>query len=219
MNLFSCARHVLFKDRQRAGVLLSQKLTSLKGSNSLVLGLARGGVVVAKSVAHLLALPYDVIVVKKLSSSYNPEYALGAVAPDGVFVVDWPAAHRVGVDEDFVNTQIVTLSQTIKEKLVSYRKGKKPLEVKGRTAIIVDDGAATGATMEAAIRWLRKKKAKKIIVALPVAPPETIARLRPEADDLVVYETPRDLSSVAEYYESFPQIEDTEVIKLLRATP
>lgn len=210
------ANHVVFNSRTDAGILLAKLLTSYQGLQVLILGLARGGVAVAEPVAQALHAPLDVLVVRKLASAYNAEYALGAVAPDNVCVVHWAAAHKVGADEDEMSVQIQKKSQEIRALIQQYRKGKKPLNVRDKTVIIVDDGAATGTTMEVAIRWVRTKHAKKIIVALPVASEEATKLLRPESDECIVYKTEDNLMSVGQYYSQFPQVSDEEVIELLR---
>lgn len=206
----------MFNDRHQAGILLSEKLASLREHGDGVLGLPRGGVVVAAAVSKSLKIPLDVLVVKKIPSPGQPELGLGALAPDNVFYVDWKLAHRVGADEGYLKTQNKELNDQIKRKILLYRKGRKPLDVKNKTVIVVDDGAATGATLEAAIKWLRKRKAKKIVVGLPVAPPETITKIKPEVNELVVLETPEDFSAVGQFYKEFPQVEDSEVVKLLQ---
>lgn len=171
---------------------------------------------VAAAVATSLGLPVDIVVVKKLTSPYSSEFALGAVAPDNVTVIHWPSAHRAGVDEDYLNDQVRLLSEQIREKMLRYHKGRKPLVVKGQTVIVVDDGAATGATLEAAIKWLKKRKARYIVAAIPVAPPETVGKIKPEVNELVVLEAPVDLSAVGQFYQSFPQVEDEEVSARLK---
>lgn len=206
----------MFTTRQEAGLKLSEKLSQYKGSPAIVLGLPRGGVVVASAVSHALRVSLDVLVVKKIPSPDQSELGVGALAPDNVFYVDWKLAHRVGADEGYLKTQNKELNDKIKRKILLYRKGRKPLDVKNKTVIVVDDGAATGATLEAAIKWLRKRKAKKIVVGLPVAPPETITKMKPEVNELVVLETPEDFSAVGQFYKEFPQVEDSEVVKLLQ---
>ncbi len=207
---------VLFKDRYQAGILLASKLAAYQGSSARVLGVARGGIVVAKAIVQTLHMPLDVLVVKKLASPHNPEYAIGAVAPDSVSLIYWSAAHRVGVDERYVQESIRDKSHLIRQQTLKYRKGRKPLDISDKTIIVVDDGAATGATMEVAIRWLRAKHARTICVALPVASEEATRRLSPEVDSCIVYDTVKDLSAVGAFYESFPQVTDEEVIRILQ---
>ncbi len=206
----------MFTDRHHGGQLLSEKLSSYKGQNAVVVGLARGGVVVSAIVAKTCSLLLDVLIVKKIPSPIDPELAIGALAPDGVSYVDWKIAHQFGGDEGYVQSQIRTLSDQIRQKILLYRKGMKSLELKDKTVILVDDGAATGATMEAAIAWAKKKHAKRIVVALPVAPKALTEQLKPEVAELIVLHTPEDFSSVGQFYENSPQVEDGEVIKLLR---
>lgn len=165
---------MVFNDRQHAGNLLAGKLTSYKGTQALIVGLARGGVVVAHSIAQALFLPLEVLVVKKISSPHNPEFAIGAVVPDGQF-----------------------------------------LHVGGKVTILVDDGAATGATMAAAIRWCKASSAHKIIVALPVAHPGVVKKLNSEVDACIVLETPSSFHAVGEFYRDFSQVTDGEVVQLL----
>lgn len=206
----------MFTTRTDAGAKLGEKLSQYKGAPAIVLGLPRGGVVVAWAVSAVLALPLDVLVVKKIPSPDQPELGVGALAPDDVFFVDWRLALRVGADEAYLRSRIRQLADQIKEKILLYRKNRKPLDVKNKIVIVVDDGAATGATLEAAILWFRKKKAKKIVVGLPVAPPDVISKIKPEVSELVVLETPRDFSAVGQFYKEFPQVDDSEVVQLLR---
>ncbi|KKW32068.1 MAG: Phosphoribosyl transferase [Candidatus Uhrbacteria bacterium GW2011_GWA2_53_10] len=195
---------MVFTDRTQAGNLLAEKLSSYHGSLAVVVGLARGGVVTARAVADALKLPLDVLVVKKIGAPGQEELAIGALAPDGVSY------------GDFVKSQITILNNQIKQKTLLYRKGRKPYRFREKTVILVDDGAATGATIEAAIRWVRKKHAKKIVVALPVVPKELMPKIAPEVDELVVLETPDDFRAVGQFYNDFRQIGDKEVIELLK---
>lgn len=212
------ANHVLFKDRLHAGVLTSEKLAAYRGQNVLILGLSRGGVVTAAAVATALDLPMDVLVVKKLSSPQNTELAIGAVAPDNVSLIHWSLAHRMGFDEEYMKHAVGSLSKEIHRQEREFRKGKKPLFLEGKTVILVDDGMATGATMEVAVKWAQKKRARMIVVAVPVASREAARKLRPEVKEVVVHTEATDLTSVGGYYESFPQITDKEVVELLRST-
>ncbi|HLD25198.1 MAG TPA: phosphoribosyltransferase family protein, partial [Patescibacteria group bacterium] len=199
---------VIFKNRQDAGELLAEHVRVYRGKNVLILGLSRGGIVVARTVAKMLNIPFDVLVVKKLSSPYEPELAIGALAPDGISVIHSKDARRVGADEEYVRIQITKLKDYIKRKTLYYRRGNKPHRVLGKTVILVDDGAATGATMEVAVRWARKKRAAKIIVALPVASLEAMNTIRSEVDALIVHASTDALGSVGEFYQSFEQVED-----------
>lgn len=205
----------MIQNRMQAGVLLAKKLREFAGKSAVVIGLARGGVPVAAAIASALQIPVDVMVVKKIGSPVNPEFGLGAVAPDGVTFIDWRTAHRVGVDEHYMNKAVSDQQSAISEKTRQYRKGKKPYQLKDKTVIVADDGAATGASLEAAIKWLRVKKSRKIIVALPVAPLDVVSKIKPEVDHLIALETPKEFGSVGQWYEDFEQVEDGEVVRLI----
>lgn len=206
-----------FTNRTQAGEQLASQIAERHARAQLVVGLARGGLAVARPIARALGVPLDVLIIKKISSPHNSELAIGALAPDGVAVVHWRMAHRVGADEAYITSQKQVLTGAIKQKTLLYRKGKSPLNVAGKDVVIVDDGAATGATLEAAVQWLRAKKAKSILVALPVGAPEVIARITPEVSKVMVLHTPQDMGSVGEYYDEFPQMTDEEVVALLRS--
>lgn len=207
---------VIFTDRTHAGTLLAQKLAPYASAAACVVGLARGGVAVAKILADGLNLPLDVLVVKKVGAPGEAELAIGALAPDGVSFIDWRFAQMLGVDEGYIKRVISDKREVIREKTLLYRKKKKPYRFREKTVILVDDGAATGATIEAAIRWLRKKHAKRIVVAIPVAPKELAPKIAPEVDKLVVLETPEGFGAVGQFYTDFPQVSDEEVVELLR---
>lgn len=209
---------MLFKDRSEAGRLLSDRLTAYCQKPVCVIGLARGGIVTAASVISVLHIPLEIIVVKKLSSVASPEFAVGAIAPDAISVIHWKDAQRVGFDEVSMKRLTIEMSAKVKREMASYRKRKKPIDVIDKTVILVDDGAATGATMEAAVLWAKKKRARRIVVALPVAPHDVIARLQPEVDDVIVH-TPIDrFESVGSYYQSFPPVSETQVVQLLEGS-
>lgn len=207
---------MVFKDRSQAGVLLAEKLSSYRGTASYVLGLARGGVAVAKTLADNLSLPPDVLVVKKIGAPGQEELAIGALAPDGVSHIDWRFAQRLGVDEAYIKEVISHQSSAIREKTLLYRKGRKPYDFREKTVIIVDDGAATGATIEVVIKWVRKKHAKRIVIALPIAPRALLSKITPEVDELIVLQTPDEFSAVGQFYKDFQQVSDEEVLELLK---
>ena len=205
----------MIQNRTQAGVVLAEKLQTNACKSAVVIGLARGGVPVAAAIALALQIPVDVLVVKKIGSPVNPEFGLGAVAPDGVTFINWRTAHRVGADEEYIKGVIRDTREVIREKTLLYRKKKKQYALRDKIVILADDGAATGASLEAAIKWLRAKKARKIIVALPVAPLDVVSKIKPEVDHLIALETPKEFGSVGEFYKDFEQISDEEVVELL----
>lgn len=206
---------MLFKDRQHAALLLADKLVTYRGTPIRIFGLARGGVATAKTVADMFTLPVDVLVVKKIGGPGNREFAIGAVTQDAVSLIHWKAAQQSGADEAFVQRETERLSGEIDRAARTYRKGKKPIFLEGATVMLIDDGAATGTTMETAVRWAKKKKAKKIIVAIPVISIEAGKLLRPEVDDLLTCQEVPSMTAVSGYYESFEQLTDEEVIELV----
>ena len=205
----------LFLDREQAGWLLAQKLSSYKGKNTLVLGIPRGGVPVAKVISNKLGAKLDIVITKKIGAPGQKELAIGAVGP-GERVLYRKLIKRLGVEEKYIEEETKAKQWEIKEKEARFRKGRKKLEVRGKTVILVDDGIATGATAGVAVKHLKAKGARKIILAVPVAPKETIERFKKLVDELVVLEVPFNFAAVGQFYQSFPQITDEEVIQLLK---
>ena len=210
------AHHVMFKDRVEAGDKLGSLLLAYQHTDTLVLGIARGGIIPASRIAERLSLPLDILVVKKIPHPSHPELALGALAPDSVRVIHWVHVQRAGIDEDYLRSMERVLKSEISRKMHMYRKRKKPIHVEGKTILLVDDGVATGATMEAAVLWARKKKAKQIIIAVPVASTDAVTLLKPDIHQSVCLVITDALGAVSEYYKSFSQISDAEVIKSLQ---
>lgn len=208
----------IFEDRRAAGVLLGRALQrrSLKPP-LLVLGLPRGGVPVAHEVALLLGAPLDVLPVRKVGMPGQPELAIGAIAWGDVAVREPRLlAQMPELAAAFAGLAAQQRGELVRRERL-YRRGLGPLVLEGRTVVLVDDGLATGCTMQAAVRAARKAGAAAIIVAAPVASPEAAHLLAAEADDLVVLESPGLLSSIGEWYEHFEQLEDAEVLRLLDA--
>lgn len=194
---------------------MAAKLTEFKKKDTCVLGITRGGVVVAWEVAKKLKLPLRIIVVKKLGAPDNPELAIGALTYEGVRVVDWELARRVGAEENFIKKQTKEKKKELKDLLKNLTVGEKLL-LKDKTAIVIDDGIATGATVETVIKYLRKKQAKRVIVAVPVVASDTLAKIEGQADRVIAIETPDFFGAVGQFYEEFPQVTDEEVKRLIK---
>jgi putative phosphoribosyl transferase len=205
---------VIFEDRLDAGARLAEALKEHAGPDTVVLGIPRGGVIVGEVVARTLGVPLDVVVPRKIGAPGNPELGLGAVAP-GVRVLDPWLIERLGVREDYLEREIAAQEVEIVRRLEAYRAGRPPVDVAGRTAIVVDDGVATGGTAVAALRWARAEGAGTVVLAVPVAPPQTIERLRHEADEVVALATPTPYAAVGEWYRTFDQTSDEEVVAAL----
>jgi predicted phosphoribosyltransferase len=171
-------------------------------------------VVVAAAVARALGLPLDVVVPRKLGAPGNPELGIGAIA-SGVRVLDDRIVRSLGVSPDYIEAEAMRQEGEIARRLRAYRGDRPPLELGGRTALIVDDGIATGSTAIAAARWARANGAARVVLAVPVAPPQTAGILADEADEVVVLRAPRAFGSVGEWYERFDQTADREVVALL----
>ncbi len=208
---------MIFKNREEAGKLLAQRLEDLKGApDVVVLGVPRGGVVVAAEIARHLGAPLDVYVTRKLGAPGNPELAIGAVAEDGTVVLDEETLAFLRVSEAYLEQERRKQQEEIRRRVQRYRKGRPPVPLAGKRVILVDDGVATGRTLEATIRALKQQPIKEIILAVPVGPPATLERLRALVDRLEVIEAPEYFWAVGMFYEDFHQISDTEVERLLQ---
>jgi len=202
----------VFEDRADAGRRLAEAMRSYAYlPDALVLGVPRGGVVVAAEVARVLELPLDIVVASKLGAPGNPEYAVGAVDADGNVTLN----ARSPVNEEYLRSVVEERRAEVARRMRAYRGDRAPLLVNTRTAILVDDGIATGLTVRAAVGYLRNHGAKRIVVAAPIMPPETAAALSMVADEIVALETPRGFSAVGQFYRDFSQTSDAEVIALL----
>ncbi len=208
---------VIFKDRQSAGKLLAKRLTHFTDDRRLiVLGIPRGGVVVAAEIAKQLQLPLDIIVTRKIGAPNQKELALGAVDADGEVVWDRELLDQLRIDNGQLTIEEV--KEEIKRRETTYRQGREALNIEGKTIILTDDGIATGATILAAIRFLRRHKVKKIALAVPVASKESVERVSKEIGEIgeiVVLETPEYFQAVGQFYQYFEEVSDEEVIQLL----
>lgn len=205
-----------FPDRLYAGRCLAAHLVEYSGRPEVVvLALPRGGVPVAAEVAAELDVPMDVLVVRKLGLPWQPELAAGAVAPGGVLVRNPLLAAYVPDLEQLLQDSAHRERRELDRREALYRYGKPALDVQGRTVILVDDGLATGATMQAAILAMRAMRAGVIVVAVPVAPPDTLAHLEVLADRVLCLETPEPFEAVGRWYRDFPQLSDRDVIAQL----
>jgi len=207
-----------FRDRREAGQLLAEKLDFLKGKEDvIVLGIPRGGVVVAHEVARAIGAPLDVYITRKIGAPYNPELAIGAVASDGGMVLDHDLIQQLGVPEDYIEKETERQRREIERRAREYRGDRPPLDLAGKTVVVVDDGVATGATTMATLRALKKQGLKELILAIPVGPPDTVKELGKEADRVICLSTPRLFWAVGSFYAVFDQTSDAEVKQLLGA--
>jgi predicted phosphoribosyltransferase len=205
---------MMFQDRVEAGGKLAEALDHLAGEDVVVLGVPRGGVEVAAEVASQHGWPLDIVVPRKVGAPFNPELGLGAIAP-GVRVLDERMLRTLGVSADYLEKEIRDQEDEIRRRTETYRRGKKPADLQGRTIVVVDDGIATGGTAVAAVRWAKAQRAKRVILAVPVAPREAVEKLSKEADEVVCLAVPEPFYAVGQWYRDFPQTGDDQVIELL----
>ena len=206
---------MLFRDRLDAGEKLADKLMDLKGERCAVIAIPRGGVVVGYAVALRLDAPLEVTVPRKIGAPGDPELAVGAVAEDGTIYVEESIASTVGVGDDWIRLEAERELEEVKRRISVYRAGKLLPRLDDYVAIVVDDGVATGATVMATVRFLRKLNPKKIVIAVPVAPPEILPKLASEADEVRCVETPSPFFAIGQFYADFSQLSDSEVLEYL----
>lgn len=209
-----------FRDRQQAGRLLSWALLYLKDKSPIVLALPRGGVPVAAEVASALGAPLDVVVVRKIGAPFHKELGVGALVLLDQPEVVWnhPLLKELGLTETQLRGDVKDQEIEARRRLALYRGNRPALDLEGRTMILVDDGLATGITAQAALQALRRVHPAHLVLAVPVAPPDTLARLSQEADEIVCLMQPPWFSAVGQFYDDFTQTTDEEVVSLLVPT-
>lgn len=202
-----------FDDREDAGRALGERLLDLDLPDPVVLGLARGGVAVAAAVAEVLGVPLDVIVTRKVGAPGNPEFGLGAVAPGVVHLNPMASAYS---GQGYLDSEIEEQMREVERRTLLYRGDAPEPELAGRTAVVVDDGIATGGTAIAALEYARGRGAARVILAVPVGPPGVEKRIGDAADEVIVLLKPPFFGAVGQFYLDFTQVEDDEVIGLLK---
>lgn len=207
----------MFKDRKDAGKKLAEKLLSYKDSpNTIVLGLPRGGVITAFEVANKLHLPLDVICPRKIGAPFNPELAIGAITETGEGFFNEALIRECHISQEYIQKKVAEEKAQAEHRLKVFRKNREKRSVEGKVVILIDDGLATGATMKAAISTMQAEGALKMIVAIPVAPEDTLNEIETLVDEVICLDTPLFFAAIGQFYEDFSQIEDEEVIELLR---
>ena len=205
----------MFRDRTDAGRQLADLLRDHDVEVDVVLGIPRGGLPVARPVADALDVPLDVVVASKIGAPNNPELAIGAVASDGSLWRNDDLIDRIGVSETYVERERESEAEAAREKLERYRGTAEPPDLNGKRVLVVDDGLATGATVTAALRQIRAAGASYVVLAVPVGSPDSVERLRAEADEVIAVETPPHFGAVGQFYESFRQVSDEEATSYL----
>ena len=207
---------MIYKDRKDAGAKLAERLKEYKESpDVLILGLARGGVVLAAEISRILKLPFDLVMTRKIGAPFNPELALGAISETGKGYFNESLIQALGVSKTYLEETIQTEKKEAARRLTLYRKERPAPSIKGKIVVLVDDGIATGATMMAAALSAQSEGAKKIVVAIPVAPPSSLEFLDPAVDQIICLKPTEDFMAVSQFYEIFHQVEDGEIVTLL----
>jgi predicted phosphoribosyltransferase len=205
----------MFADRADAGRRLAALLAARVGGDAIVLGLPRGGVVVAFEIAQRLHMPLDVIVVRKLGVPRQPELAMGALGEGGVRVLDDAVIRAANVGARDIEAVATVEAEVLAARAGRFRAGRRAPDLRGREVVIVDDGLATGSTARAACAVARAAGAARVVLAVPVAPSGTVRTLRSIADDVVVVATPSPFAAIGQFYDDFTQTPDDEVVRLL----
>jgi len=205
-----------FRDRRDAGRQLGEAVAALELEDPVVLALPRGGVPVGFEVARALAAPLDILLVRKIGAPGHEEFGIGAIV-DGAAphrIIDEEAARSTGADSAYIERETTRQLAEIERRRAAYRTGE-PVPLADRTALVVDDGIATGGTVQAALASLAQAGTRSIVLAVPVAPADTLARLRPHCDAIECLASPEPFYSVGGFYQDFAQTDDAEVIRLL----
>ena len=204
----------MFQDRDDAARQLGKRLAGYANHNPLVLAIPRGAVPMGKVIADLLGGDLDVVLVRKLQAPHQPELAIGAVAENGwTYVADF--AKEYGADPEYIATEKKNQLTTIQRRRAQYSPIHPPLNPAGRIVIVVDDGLATGATMVAALHAVRSSEPARLVCAVPIAPPESLGKVSPLADEVICLEVSPNFQSVGQFYRNFHQVEDAEVVQIL----
>lgn len=208
---------MVFRNRGHAGELLAKQLEKYKGKDTVVLAIPRGGVVVGQVVAEMLGVPLDIIITRKIGAPGNPEFAIGAIGPENEIVLNRQVIEAMRIRREYINAEVGRQGLEMERRERMYRQDRARLALKGKTVLLVDDGVATGANTEVAIKAVRKQKPKKLILAVPVGPKETMERLKALVDELICLVVPTPFYAVGQFYQDFSQTSDEEVIRILKS--
>lgn len=204
-----------FKDRQEAGRLLAQQLAAYRGQKTVVLGIPRGGMIVAQEIARYLQAEIDIVLAHKLRTPGHTELAMGSVAEDGRLFINEDVVRELAIEREYVQLEKQHQIKEMRRRTLLFRQNHPKVPLTGRTVIVTDDGVATGATTQAALWAVRLEKPEKLIAAFPVGPDHTISRLAADADVFICLRAPPFFGAVGQFYLHFEQVEDEEVLEIL----
>lgn len=207
---------MIFKDRTEAGKKLAEALMAYKGKEVVVLGIPRGGVVVAAEVAKALEAPLDIVVTRKIEAPGEPEFALGAVTQEGDVIMDRQAAESLGASSEYLDDQIRKKREEVNDRMMRLRGDAPYPSLEGKVVLIVDDGIATGSSVSAAVMSVKKRGPKEVVVAVPVSPKDAVETLAEDGTKVICLETPGHFLAIGEFYGDFEQVEDIEVNRILK---
>jgi putative phosphoribosyl transferase len=205
-----------FDDRRQAGRLLAEQLNDYRGQQAVVLGIPRGGVIVAQELARALEAEMDIVLAHKLGAPGHAELAIGSIAEDGRLFLNQALVQELGIDDAYIRQEKANQMAEIRRRTELFRKSRPRVPLAGRTVIVTDDGVATGATTQAALWAVRLEEPKLLIAAIPVGPEDTIARLAGDVDQMICLRTPPMFAAVGQFYFYFAPVEDEEVLEILK---
>ena len=206
-----------FRDRIDAGNLLAERLTENEYTPAIVLGIPRGGIILADIVAKELAADFDIVIPRKLGAPENEELAIGAVMEDGTSYINRYIVNALRIPQNYIESERVRQAAEIRRRSAAYRKPGLSYNIAGKNVIIVDDGIATGATVIASAKWARKQHPLTLTIAVPVAPSQSVEVLEQESDSVIVLHMPHDFGSVGQFYEEFGPVSDDQVTRIMRS--
>jgi putative phosphoribosyl transferase len=206
-----------FRDRIEAGNLLAERLAENGYAHAIVLGIPRGGVILADIVAKKLGADFDIVIPRKLGAPENEELGIGAVMEDGTSYINRYIVNALRIPQDYIESEKVRQAAEIRRRSAAYRKPGLSYTIAGKNVILVDDGIATGATVIASARWARKHPLSSLTIAVPVAPSQSVEVLEQEADSVIVLHIPHDFGSVGQFYEEFEPVSDNQVTQIMRS--
>jgi putative phosphoribosyl transferase len=206
-----------FHDRQEAGILLAEQLGEYIGENPVVLGIPRGGIIIAREIAVELGGEIDIVLAHKLRTPGQAELAMGSIAEDGRLFLNDEAIGEMGISQQYIEEERERQLVVMRQRRELIRRVRPKVALEDRIVIVTDDGVATGSTIQAAIWAVRMERPRRLVIALPVGPADTVSRLAEEADDTICIRTPPFFAAVGQYYNNFDPVEDEQVLKILRA--